>query len=301
MKRTKIVSLAMVALLASGAAVPTAVLANGLPAATEEKEEIQPVFIQITGVIDDVEVRDNATYYSIKDGDKPAFLVVTEETLVFDDTGKKVELKKGDQVTAYTYSDKPMLAIYPPQYSPEVVIVETEGPSSAVVGSFDKDLLDTDLSLQLNVSEKTELSSVSGKKVTAADLKEHNLLVFYTITTMSIPAQTPPEKVIVLDQQKPDQEAPEDSVIDKIIATDYHEVEGTKMVPLRLIAEELGYQVNSTGTGAILTKGPVSFTITRGEKAYGYNKALRYFKVAPALLEPSKTYVPVEFIQELME
>lgn len=301
MKRTKIVSLAMVALLASGAAVPTAVLANGVPAASVEKEEKKPVFIQITGKIDDVEVRDSATYYSIKEGDKPAFLVLTEETLVFDDTGKKVELKKGDQVTAYTYSDKPMLAIYPPQYSPEVVIVETEGASSAVVGSFDKDLLDQDLSLQLNISEKTELSSTSGKEVTAADLKEQNLLVFYTITTMSIPAQTPPEKVIVLDQQKPEQEAPGDSVVDKIIASDFYEVEGTKMVPLRLIAEELGYEVKSTGIGAILSKGPVSFTITRGEKMYGYNKALGYFKVAPALLEPSKTYVPVEFIKELME
>ena len=54
-------------------------------------------------------------------------------------------------------------------------------------------------SLKLNVSEETDISSVSGKDVTVADLPGQNLLVFYAITTRSIPAQTPPTKVIVLD------------------------------------------------------------------------------------------------------
>ncbi|BAQ10865.1 hypothetical protein OXB_2394 [Bacillus sp. OxB-1] len=101
--------------------------------------------------------------------------------------------------------------------------------------------------------------------------------------------------------QEPVKEEETDSVIETIIASDSYEVEGTKMVPLRLLAEELGYKVESTGNGAILSKGALSYTITRGEKAYGYNKALRYFDVAPALLEPSKTYVPMEFIEQLMK
>src|SRR5690606_36156347 len=161
-------------------------------------------------------VRDNASYYSIKVGDEPAVLVVTEETPVFDNTGKEVELKKGDKVVAYTYADKPMLAIYPPQYSPDIVIVETEAVSMAAVGTFDENLLDETLSLKLNVGEKTELTSLSGKEVTVDDLKGQNLLVFYTIATMSIPAQTPPEKVVVLDQkdQEPVKEEETDSVIE---------------------------------------------------------------------------------------
>ena len=47
-------------------------------------------------------------------------------------------------------------------------------------------------------------------------------------------------------------------------------------------------------------KGALSFTITRGQKMYGYNKALRQFEVAPSLLEPTKTYVPVTFVEDLL-
>ena len=107
---------------------------------------------------------------------------------------------------------------------------------------------------------------------------------------MSIPAQTPPSKVVVLDTivQEPGEVDPSKAAVQEIINKDFYEVEGTKMVPLRLIAEELGFKVESTGNGAIISKGALSYTITREQKEYGYNKALRYFKVAPALLEPTK-------------
>ncbi|HJF30570.1 MAG TPA: copper amine oxidase N-terminal domain-containing protein [Sporosarcina psychrophila] len=298
MKKIKFVPFAMTALLLGGATVAPTTFADEAP--TEEME-VQPVFIKIAGTIDNVDVRDNATYYTMKDGGNINVLAVTADTLVFDNTGKKVELKKGDKVEAHTFANKPMLAIYPPQYSPEVVIVKTEAMGEATVGTFDKDLLDANLSLKLNVSEETELSSLSGKEVKITDLADQNLLVFYTITTMSIPAQTPPSKVVVLDQKEADQEAPGDSVIEEIIANDFYDVDGTKMVPLRLLVEELGYKVKSTGKGAIISKGALSYTITRGEKTYGYNKALLNFDVAPALLEPMKTYVPVEFIRELIK
>ena len=72
------------------------------------------------------------------------------------------------------------------------------------------------------------------------------------------------------------------------------------MVPLRLIAEKLGWTVTSTGKGAIVSKDNATFTITRGEKLYGHNRAVDYFEEAPALLEPTKTYVPVEFVDRLL-
>lgn len=305
MKMTKIVPLAMTALLVGSATVASTTFANGESVVTgevpTEEAQVQPVFIKIAGTIDSVDVRNNATYYTMKEGENTNVLVVTADTLVFDNTGKKVELKKGDKVMAHTYANKPMPAIYPPQYGPEVVIVEKEEMGFVALGTFDKNLLDANLSLKLNISDETELSSLSGREVKIADLAEQNLLVFYTITTMSIPAQTPPSKVVVLDQKEEAQEVAVDSVIEEIMANDFYQVNGTKMVPLRLLAEELGYKVTSTGKGAIISKGAKSYTITLGEKAYGYNKALRYFEVAPALLEPMKTYVPVEFIQELIK
>lgn len=309
MKMTKIVPFAMSALLIGGAVVAPTASANEketVTNATDNKEqnpEVQPTFIKIAGTIENVEKREDATYYTVKENENTNVFVVNDETLVFDNTGKEVKLQKGDQVTAYTYANKPMLMIYPPQYNPEVIIVETKEMGIAEVDFFNKELVNTDNTLKLNVGEETELLSLSGKKVKAKDLAEQHLLVFYTITTMSIPAQTPPSKVVVLDTiaQEQGEVDPSKAAVQEIINHDFYEVEGTKMVPLRLIAEELGFKVESTGKGAIISKGAVSYTITRGQKEYGYNKALRYFKVAPALLEPSKTYVPVEFVEELMK
>lgn len=90
-----------------------------------------------------------------------------------------------------------------------------------------------------------------------------------------------------------------DSAVQEIINKDFYEVDGTKMVPLRLIAEKLGFKVEVTPKGAIVSKrSPFVYNYARS-KEYGYNKALRQFKVAPALLESGKTYVPVEFVEEL--
>jgi len=312
MKMTKVVPFAMSALLIGGAVVaPTASANEGeavVKNATDNKEqnpEVQPTFIKIAGIIENVEKRGDATYYTVKENENTNVFVVNDETLVFDNTGKEVNLQKGDQVTAYTYANKPMLMIYPPQYNPEVIIVETKemGIVEVEVDFFNKELVNTDNTLTLNVDKETELLSLSGKKVKANDLAEQHLLVFYTFTTKSIPAQTTPSKVVVLDTiaQEQGEVDPSKAAVQEIINNDFYEVEGTKMVPLRLIAEELGFKVESTGKGAIISKGALSYTITRGQKEYGYNKALRYFKVAPALLEPSKTYVPVDFIEELMK
>ncbi|MGE7926500.1 stalk domain-containing protein [Lysinibacillus xylanilyticus] len=310
MKMTKVVPFAMSALLIGGAvAAPTASANEGEAVVTnatdnnEQNPQVQPIFIKITGTIENVEKREDSTYYTVKEDENTNVFVVNDDTLVYDNTGKEVKLQKGDKVTAYTYANKPMLMIYPPQYNPEVIIVETKEMGTVEVDFFNKELVNTDNTLKLNVGKETEILSLSGKKVKAEDLAEQHLLVFYTITTMSIPAQTPPSKVVVLDTiaQEPGEADPSKAAVQEIINNDFYDVEGTKMVPLRLIAEELGFKVESTGKGAIISKGALSYTITRGQKEYGYNKALRYFKVAPALLEPTKTYVPVEFVEELMK
>ncbi|MFJ7732619.1 stalk domain-containing protein [Lysinibacillus sp. NPDC097231] len=315
MKMTKVVPFAMSALLIGGAiGVPSASANEGevvVTSATDnmEQPQVQPIFIKIAGTIENVEKRDNATYYTVNEGENTNVFVVNDTTLVFDNTGKEVKLQKGDQVMAYTYANKPMLMIYPPQYNPEVIIVETKEIGTVEVDFFNKDLVNTDNTLKLNVGKESELLSLSGKEVKAEDLAEQHLLVFYTIATMSIPAQTPPSKVVVLDTiaEKPGEvepstpSTPSNSVVQEIINKDFYEVKGTKMVPLRLIVEELGFKVEATGKGAIISKGALSYTITRDQKEYGYNKALRNFEVAPALLEPGKTYVPLEFVEELMK
>ncbi|MEK5231787.1 stalk domain-containing protein [Lysinibacillus sp. FSL K6-0232] len=305
MKMTKVVPFALTALLVGGAIGAPAAAANEGEAvvtnAENSEQQVQPVFIQVTGTVENVEVRENATYYTVVDGDNTNIMVVTNESLVFDNTGKEVKLQKGDNVSFYSYAKKPMLAIYPPQYHPEVIIVETAEMGTVEVDFFNKELIDTENYVKLTIGQDTKLQSASGKAVKAEDLAGQHLVAFYTVATMSIPAQTSPSKVIVLDQIEQDEPAAIPAAVQDIINKDSYEVDGTTMVPLRAIAEELGFTVKATATGAIISKGALSYTITRGQKEYGYNKALRHFNVAPALLEPSKTYVSVEFIEELVK
>ncbi|MGE7091565.1 stalk domain-containing protein [Lysinibacillus sp. NPDC048646] len=310
MKMKKFVPVAMTALLfGSSLAVSPVASANEGNSTKGEQQvpqiQIDPVHIfnNTYGTVDHVNVAENTTYYTIKDGEYSNILEVTKETLVFDNTGKKVELKKGDKVVAYTFANKPQKAIYPPQLNPDVVIVETETAGLVEVDYFFEDLTNTYDILKLNIGENTELLNIKGEKVTEKELAEKHLVVFYTVSTKSIPAQTTPSKVIILDNET--QNATEttnvEAEIEEIIATDYYEVDGTKMVPLRVIAEKLGYTVESTGNGAIVSKDNLSYTITRGEKMFGLNKALRPLEAAPALLEAQKTYVPVEFVKNYLK
>lgn len=302
MNMKKFAPVAMTALLFGSAVVPVA-SANEKP--TEAPQiQIDPIHIfnNTYGTVEKVHTGEKITYYTVKDGDQTNVLGITNETPVFDNTGKKVDLKEGDKIVAYTIANKPQKLIYPPQFNPDVVIVETEEVGFVEVDYFFEDLKNTYDILKLNIGEKTELFNSQGEKVTAKDLAEKHLVVFYTASTKSIPAQTTPSKVIILENKLANTvENTVEAEIAAIIEADSYEVNGTKMVPLRLIAEKRGFTVESTGKGAIITKGNLSFTITRGEKMFGVNKALHPLHVAPALLEANKTYVPIEFVEEFLK
>lgn len=300
MKLSKFAPLALSALLVGTAAAAGTVSADEENKEVSEREQKEPAFVKAHGTIESVEKLKDSVHYTIKEGEETPSITVTEETLIFDNTGKKTELKKGDTITAYTNAGKPMILIYPPQYSPDAVIVETEEASSAAAGHFDSNLLDEQLELKLNIGDKTEIVKASGEKAQADDLKNQDLLVFYTMETMSLPAQTTPEKVVILDTKTED-EASLPEVIEQMIKNDHYMKDGVKMVPLRLLAEEMGFKVESTGAGAIVSKGAPSYTITRGQKDYGYNKALLQLEAAPELLEKNKTYVPVSLIEDMMK
>ncbi|KMY28416.1 copper amine oxidase [Lysinibacillus xylanilyticus] len=302
----KLAPAAMTALLFGSVVIPVASAKENSTETEQQLPQIQidPVHIFNTtyGTVEKVNSGEKITYFTVKDGEQTNILEITKDTLVFDNTGKKVELKEGDKIVAYTFANKPQKLIYPPQFNPDVVIVETKEAGFVEVDYFFENLTNTYEMLKLNIGENTELLNTKGEKVSTKDLKEKNLVVFYTVSTKSIPAQTTPSKVIVLDEESGNTtENTVDAEIAEIIATDYYEVDGTKMVPLRLIAEKLGYKVESTGKGAIVSKGNLSYTITRGEKMFGYNKALRPLHTAPALLEGNKTYVPVEFVEEYLK
>jgi len=297
----KMIPFALSAVLVGGAFAPT-VLGN--ETSTKENEtnkdegQVQEKFLKLTGTLSSLEKNENRLLYGVNEQQDNVFnIVVGEETVVVDNTGKRVELKEGMTFTAYVDGNKPMILIYPPQYSPDLVIVQTEEIGFAEVAQFDENFANE--SLKLNISDETIIENLSGTAVEAKNIVGVDVAVFYKFTTFSIPAQTTPSKIIVLSYDE--EELSEEIVqLQTIIKNDFYEVNGVTMVPLRLIAEKLGWTVTSTGKGAIVSKDNATFTITRGEKLYGHNRAVDYFEQAPALLEPTKTYVPVEFVDRLL-
>ena len=84
MKMTKVVPFAMSALLLGGAiGAPTASANEGeatvINAETSE-QQVQPIFIKVTGTVENVEVRENATYYTVVDGDNTNIEIANKDS-----------------------------------------------------------------------------------------------------------------------------------------------------------------------------------------------------------------------------
>ena len=81
-----------------------------------------------------------------------------------------------------------------------------------------------------------------------------------------------------------------------------YEVEGVKMIPLRTVAEALGFEVvwDAEGQSINLVKETFSSMIRIGDVEGGINRARLVLEVAPQL-PADKTYVPVSYINAVLE
>ena len=107
-------------------------------------------------------------------------------------------LRVGMKATFYYRADAPAPLIFPPQFGAVVVVPEQDG-RFVYVGHFDEELISADASLQLNVDDSVEVVTINNQKFLGNPANK-DLVVTYTNTTRSIPAQTTPEKIVVLCQ-----------------------------------------------------------------------------------------------------
>lgn len=109
-------------------------------------------------------------------------------------------LNAGEQVTCFYSTSAPVPLIYPPTYR-AVVIVHTSSSVFATLDVFTRQangcgLINTQNSLQLNISSLTPRFLPNGQ-LFGGELSGKLLLVIYSSTTRSIPAQTTPDQIIV--------------------------------------------------------------------------------------------------------
>lgn len=106
------------------------------------------------------------------------------------------QLRPGMRVAAFYDGSLPVPLIFPPQYTAQIITVIGRN-EQVMLNFFDRNLLAEDKSLQLNIDRNTILNTVNGQSFTC-DPGGRTLLVYYSVTTRSIPPQTTPRRIIVL-------------------------------------------------------------------------------------------------------
>ena len=227
--------------------------------------------------------------------------------------GEMTELKEGDSVTLFVREDTPMVLSLPAQYSPSIIVKNSEEATNMVmVDNFTKTedgaYTNQAETLVLNLSDETEIIKLS-REMFDGNLDGCDLAVIYNMATFSIPAQTTPSKIIVLN--KAAQELPEaEETFTKIVAGDktfdYVEVEGAEgMVPVRAIAEALGFTVEWDAEIPAVMLNSGKFTFAIGEDHYTKGRmmpiSLGQAAVCVCVGDTGVTHVPVAFFSEVLE
>ena len=138
------------------------------------------------------------------------------------------QLTEGMAVSVVYDMNSPMGMSMPPFLGNVAAVVANADAGAFTVGKFDNELTDMKNMLKLNIDNATtSIQNMQGSRIrlTDADVKGQDALVFYDMMTMSLPAQTNPSFVLILGEQT----APAVSV------------------PLRETAEANGFEVKWQG------------------------------------------------------
>ena len=314
-------------------------LASAVPAAFAE-ETPAPVLAEDTAV---VEPEFKASYLNVSvkvlekgellhtqlldtEGEEGLYdIAIGDNTLIFDTKGNALtadDIEKDTVIKAFYNANKPMLMIYPPRVTPEVIIVETEAEEGTVPGSvlvetfvksdYEGQLVSSDNFLRFEPTEDLNVVDAEGNKF-EGDLEGRDLVVFYTIATMSIPALTNPEKVVVLDEQEEQEEPAEAVPVTKVSVNGSEAVEldlsaeAEGMLPVRQIAELMGLEVRWDNIVNAVAVGTVQMGVNFNVGVNSYNKArMTPFVLSAAPVQVVEgdyavTYVPQEFFTELLD
>ena len=204
------------------------------------------------------------------------------------------QLTEGMAVSVVYDMNSPMGMSLPPYLGNVTAVVANADAGAFTVGKFDNELTDMKNMLKLNIDNATtSIQNMQGSRIrlTDADVKGQDALVFYDMMTMSLPAQTKPTFVLILGEQS----APATSV------------------PLRETAEANGFKVAWTGKnrpvvvaneavteiyhrGEADREGEISMNIYVGETKYYVNGEEREASM-PAELIDGVLYVSSEIFE----
>lgn len=274
-------------------------------------------YLQGEGVVKE-EFENNQLLVHINDMD--VALNVSEETMILDAKtglpGTLKDLKEGDLV--YAYYSPAMTRSLPPQSFATVIITEVEKDKTRpayftvkeIISESDEEIrvLNDAGDLIARISKDAPISPFKTKQVVSIkDIKVGSeLFIWYDIVAMSYPGQTNVQKTVFIKTTSESIININDQDID-LGELKIHEQNNQKMIPLRLVAEALGFEVtwDSSIRGAKLDDGNVKTTVVIGEDSYykASSKAIGLTQsielgAKPELID-NTMYVPAELFNLL--
>ncbi len=274
------------------------------------QEEKHAAYITISGKITGVE---EETFLAQTESGEEIIINKNALQLTITNEGEMIELQKDDSVTLYVREDTPMVLSLPAQYSPTVIVKATEAASTVMVDNFVKSgedefgmYINQGGNLAISVAEETEIIKLS-REYFDGNLDGRDLIVIYDMVLYSLPAQTTPKKVIVLNMA---QEVPAEAEgFSKIVAGekefDYVEAEGAEgMIPVRSVLEALGFTVEWNGELRSVMINSGKFTFAIGEDYYTIGRmapvSLGQAPVCVCVDGTGITHVPMSFFTEIV-
>lgn len=293
-------------LLMTGSAVLACVLsvsgtatafANEVVAAKDEatliaSEEKAMNFATTAGTVSSIEKNEGILNITLSNENGDILVLSANDTEVLFDAETKTYIslenaKEGDSLTVILDENSPMTLSLPPIANNAALIIRTTGEAAVKVDYFDSELTSSDNNLVLNIGEGTHISNVNGAKMiyTAEDVKGSKCAVVYSFATLSLPAQTNPDAVIILENTTPT-------------------LSEVKTAALRESLEKLGYEVKWTGNDKpiVASKDGVSVSFTIGSNIATISKgdaAISYEMEIEAALADGVTIIDSSILDVL--
>ncbi|NLY21174.1 MAG: hypothetical protein GXZ08_07835 [Tissierellia bacterium] len=228
---------------------------------------------------------------------------LSDKTVIIDGATQELikpeDVKKGDKATVHYRENSPVGMSLPPVLNPEVVVINSdETPVISKVEFFNEEFVSGDNGLKLNLNQEVKFVDHLDRPMEKEDAVNKVLVVLYNISTKSIPAQTTPLKVFILESEEVAQIDYNKIIIgeNEIQLDQKIYLEGeTVMFPLRAVVEGLGFDIewNAEERSANVSKDEVSHTVkTVTEIAEGFD-----FK--SGVLKNSTTFVSESLLNEV--
>lgn len=289
---TKVMAMGMVLTMLAGttafASGTVTEATKGVLATAEDTKQAEAAFLSESGKIVSVEKneKDGSCVVEITNKQGGLRFAMDANSLILDrKTGgnlKVADLTEGMEVAVIYEANSPMGMSLPPYLGNVTAVVANADAGNVMVGHFGEDLTDRTSKLQLNISNETRILNLEGAKIrlSAEDVKNQDALVFYDVTTKSLPAQTTPSLVLLLTQTEEE-------------TANEPKMQAQEMVPLREAAKENGYTVKWQGKQKpiLLEKEGTSIAITIGSDEYVVEGDMVKKAAMPSELKNGKTYV----------